>query len=250
MYDMAIAHALLRQVASGEFDDVLRVHVPARRAVVFGRQDTRLPGFPAAIAAAEEAGFAPAVRGTGGRAVAYTEKAVVVDRVCREPNAVRSQDARFETYASLFVRLLRELGVDARMGAVAGEYCPGAHSVNARGSVKLVGTSQRVVRDAWLFSALVAVGDSEPVGSVLHEVYTALGQPFDPASVGSLDDEVPGATAEGLIASVVSLLRPDQTERLHLPARTVALARELLPQHRAARGRAGLLPLPPRHPIS
>jgi hypothetical protein len=45
--------------------------------------------------------------------------------------------------------------VDARVDEVPGECCPGAESVNARGQVKLVGTAQRLVRDAWMFSAVV-----------------------------------------------------------------------------------------------
>jgi octanoyl-[GcvH]:protein N-octanoyltransferase len=81
------------------------------------------------------------------------------------------------------------LGVEAQLGAVPGEYCPGAHSVNARGETKLVGTAQRVLRQAWLFASLVVVGDETELRTVLTEIYGHLGQPFDPKSVGSLSLE-------------------------------------------------------------
>ena len=40
---------------------------------------------------------------------------------------------------------LGRLGVDARVGEVPGEYCPGAFSVNARGRIKLAGVGQRLI---------------------------------------------------------------------------------------------------------
>ena len=53
--------------------------------------------------------------------------------------------ARFERTAGRLAAALARLGVDARVGEVAGEYCPGRYSVNARGAVKLAGIGQRVV---------------------------------------------------------------------------------------------------------
>ena len=71
---------------------------------------------------AREAGFAPAVRVTGGRAVAYTTGALVVDLISREADAMLDHDARFARYGRTFVDAFRSLGVDARLGAVPGEY--------------------------------------------------------------------------------------------------------------------------------
>lgn len=205
--ELALAHALLRRAGEGDgegdpsaADEVLRICTPARPVVVFGRRDTRLPGYEAAIDAARDAGFDTAVRAVGGRAVAYTERAVVVDHVRAEPQTPEGMDARFEAYGRRFAAIFAALGVDARVGPVPGEYCPGAHSVNARGEVKLVGTAQRVLPRAWLFSSLVAVGDGERVRAVLTEVYGHLGLPFDPASVGTVEDETGAGTAEVEVA--------------------------------------------------
>src|SRR4051794_15997832 len=118
---MALARALLQQVSAQPGSAVLRVYRPPRAAVVFGRRDTRLPGFAAAVRAAHSAGFDTAVRAVGGRAVAYTSEAVVADLVVHEPGAVRGQEDRFSRYGERLAAELAALGVDARVGAVPGE---------------------------------------------------------------------------------------------------------------------------------
>ena len=194
--DLAVSHALVRRASYGEVLEALRIYRPTAPVVVFGRRDTRLPGFGAAVDAARSAGFVPLVRAVGGRPVAYTDQALVVDHVKHERLAPDGMETRFKQYGALYADVLHELGIDARVGAVPGEYCPGAHSVNARGVVKLIGTGQRVVRNAWLFSALVVVGDDTRLRPLLTEVYRQLELPFDPASVGSLSTEQPGLTVE------------------------------------------------------
>lgn len=189
--NLALGHVLARRAEREDPFEALHVYQPPGRAVVFGRRETRSPGFPAALRAAREAGFEPLVRATGGRAVAYTDQSVVVHHVRHETEPIGGHDSRFIEFGELLVGVMRTLGVEARLGAVPGEYCPGAHSVNARGEAKLVGTAQRVLRQAWLFSSLVVVGDEEELRTVLTEVYRHLGQPFDSMSVGSLSAENP-----------------------------------------------------------
>jgi lipoate-protein ligase A len=139
--------------------------------------------------------------------------------------------ARFDRFGTLFVDAFRGLGIDASIGAVPGEYCPGAHSVNARHRIKLVGTAQRVIRDAWLFSALVVVDDSELLKPVLRQVYERLEQPFDPASVGSLAEEAPGLTVADAERAVLDALgAPDADESSGLEA-LASRARALLHHH-------------------
>jgi octanoyl-[GcvH]:protein N-octanoyltransferase len=86
----------------------------------------------------------------------------------------------------------RSLGVDARVGEVPGEYCPGEFSVNARGATKLMGVGQRVVLRAAHVGGVVVVNGSARVRDVLIPVYRALGLAWDPSTAGSLEDEVPG----------------------------------------------------------
>jgi octanoyl-[GcvH]:protein N-octanoyltransferase len=231
--ELAFAHALVRRASRGEVDEVIRVYRPAKPTVVFGRRDTKLPGFPGALNVCKDAGFATAVRATGGRAVAYTGRAVVIDHVKREHNAAERQEQRFAEYGQTFVNVLSGLGVEARLGAVPGEYCPGAHSVNARGSVKLIGTAQRVVRDAWLFSSLVIVDDTDYVRPLLAKVYGALDLPFNETSVGAVSEESSRAGALNVEKAMVAALAPNaRTAPSDSESATLALARGLLPQHR------------------
>ncbi|TCO36065.1 lipoate-protein ligase A [Kribbella steppae] len=212
--------------------EALRVYRPAAPVVVFGRRDTRLPGFVAAVRAARAAGFEPLVRAVGGRPVAYTNEAVVVDHVKHERLAPEGLETRFKEFGLRYADVLQSLGIDARVGAVPGEYCPGAHSVNARGVVKLVGTGQRVVRNGWLFSALIVVGDDVRLQPLLAEVYGQLELPFDPASVGSLSTEVPGLIVDTVEQHVLDAY--GATSPQPLDDATLALAAELAADHRVS----------------
>jgi lipoate-protein ligase A len=202
--------------------------------VAFGRRDVRLPGFDDAVAAVRRAEFSPCVRAPGGRAVAYTDRALVVDHVGPDPDWPSQLEARFAEFGELWAGVLRGLGVDARVGEVPGEYCPGSHSVNARGVVKLVGTAQRMVRGAWLFSAVLVLDGAPVLRPLLRDVYGALELPFDDSSVGSLVDEVPGLGA-GTVEDAV-LTAYDERYGLTptpMPDGLVEEARDLADGHRA-----------------
>ncbi|WP_344165100.1 lipoate--protein ligase [Kribbella yunnanensis] len=231
--ELAVAHALVRRASDGFVDEALRIYRPADPVVVFGRRDTRLPGFAAAVRTARDAGFEPLVRAVGGRPVAYTTEALVVDHVRSERLAPDGMESRFTHYGDLYAGVLRDLGIDARVGAVPGEYCPGAHSVNARGVVKLIGTGQRVVRNGWLFSALIVLGDDDQLRPLLTEIYRHLDLPFDPASVGSVETEAPGRanSVELLLRAAYAQTAVLQPATLDEP--TLALAAELAADHRA-----------------
>jgi lipoate-protein ligase A len=231
--DLSVTHALLRQASAGEIDEALRVYQPSAPAAVFGRRDMRLPGFEAARAAALAHGFGTFVRPTGGRAVAYTQAALIVDHVRREPGSSFGTEERFRQYGALLADALRGLGIDAQVGAVPGEYCPGAHSVNARGLVKLVGTAQRAVRDAWLFSSLVVVGGSAAIRPVLDAIYGRLALPFDSASVGALSEERPGLDIADVESATFSAYGVDRSRAIDLAPEVLARAEESRGDHLA-----------------
>jgi lipoate-protein ligase A len=158
---------------------------------------------------------------------------MVVDHVAPDPVAPRGLERRFRDFGAAYAAVLRDLGVDARVGEVPGEYCPGGSSVNARGVVKLVGTAQRVVRGAWLFSAVVVVDGSSVLRPLLTDVYRHLGQPFDGASVGSVREEAPGVDLDRLEKAVLDVyLATAPLEPVPPDAATLATTRELVPDHR------------------
>lgn len=197
--ELARAAGLLDEVKRGIRGATLRLYRP-HPTMAFGQRDTRLEGFDAARAASLAHGFEPVVRKAGGRAAAYHGGTLIVDHIEPAREAMVGHRHRFEVFGELYAGVLRSVGVDARVGEIPGEYCPGEFSVHgvprttAGGRVKLVGTAQRVVAGAWLFSSVFVVSDAAPVRAVLTDVYGALGLPFDPATAGAADDLVPGLT--------------------------------------------------------
>lgn len=193
--DLARSVELLREVASGAGPQrLLRLYTPAPTLALTRRESLR-PGYGVAVAAAERLGFTPAIRPTGGRAVAYDETCLVFDLVEREEAHV-DPTAFFAQAGRTIVDALRGLGVDARLGEVPGEYCPGEYSINARGAVKLVGTSQRGVRGARLLSGMLAFGPVDRFVAVLTEANAALGLEWDPRTFGSMLTEAPAISRE------------------------------------------------------
>jgi lipoate-protein ligase A len=229
--DVAIGQALLERAARGEVGPTLRVYRPGPTCA-FGRLDRLAPGFAAASDAARAHGFEPVMRQPGGHAAAYDGGAMCLDEVRPEAEALPALQARFEAAAELLAGALRRVGVDARVGEVPGEYCPGQWTVNAGGRVKLVGTAQRVVRGASLLGAVVLVRGGARVRAVLEDVNAALGLDWDPATAGAAEDEVPGLTVDDVERAVLDAYAAAAGGSLvagALDEATVARARALAP---------------------
>ena len=229
--DTAISHAVLRRVAAGELGATLRLRV-AEPVLAFGKQDANSSGFPRAVEAARAAGFAPVLRLAGGRAAVFHEGTLAFAHATREERPTQGTRRRFEATGGWLVAALARIGVDARVGEVPGEYCPGAFSVNARGRTKLAGVGQRLISGAAHLGGVVVVRDSAGVRDVLVPVYDALGLDWDPATVGSIEDEVPGVTLEQVIDAVVAeLAERYEIEEGEFDAETLARAETLADQH-------------------
>lgn len=204
--DLARGIELLRAAASGQLPPTLRLYRPYPT-VAFGQRDARLPGFDEAAEAARGAGFEPLIRKAGGRAAAYHQGCLIVDHIEQHDDAIAGSHARFGLLGELLAEALRRVGVDASVGEIPGEYCPGEFSVHGNGPVrvKLVGTAQRVVSGAWLFSSVIVVEDSAPIRAVLEKTYAALGLEWNPATAGAADDLVPGLTVDTVADAVVAV---------------------------------------------
>jgi octanoyl-[GcvH]:protein N-octanoyltransferase len=231
--DVAVSRALLLRAATGAVPETIRVNRPGP-IVTFGRQDASDPGYPAAVEAARAGGFEAVLRLAGGRAAVFHEDTVALARAVPDRNPAARTYARFEEMAEIVRAVLGRLGVDARVGEVPGEYCPGAYSVNARGRKKLVGMGQRLVRGAAHVGGVVVVSGSERVRQILVPVYSALGLEWDPATVGSIEDEVGRAGYEQTEQAIVEELgaRYELVETA-LDEETLALASQLEPEHQA-----------------
>src|SRR5918996_583671 len=192
-YGTAVSEAIMRRVAAGRLPATLRLHHPARE-LAFSKQDKASAGFGPAVRAARGVGFEPVVRLAGGRAAAFHEGTLAIAWSRPEANPVAGTRARFEELAEIVVAALRRLGVDARVGAVPGEYCPGAWSVNAREQVKLAGIGQRLIAGAAHLGCVLVVSDGALLRSALEPVYAALDLEWNPATAGAVEDEAPGAS--------------------------------------------------------
>lgn len=224
--DTAVSRATMRRVAAGELPETLRLARPAR-VVAFAKRDALAPGYPEAVAAARAAGFGSVLRLAGGRAAVFHEGTLELAHAVPDPDPRRGIHSRFEATAELIVRALRRLGVDARVGEVPGEYCPGRWSVNAAGERKLAGIGQRVISGGAHVGTVIVVDDAAAVRGVLEPVYAALDLAWDPATVGSV-----GRPWEEVRAAVLA----EYAERFRLvedvlDAETLELARTLAAEH-------------------
>lgn len=231
-FDVAVSRALLQAVAAGRVPETLRLYRPDD-ALAFSRLDATRAGFPAAVRAARAAGFAPTLRLTGGSAAAFTSDSLAFAWSTALPEARRGVRERFARTADWIASALRSLGVDARVGAVPGEYCPGDWSVNAGGTRKLMGVGQRIVRGAAHVGGVIVVAGSARLRDALGPVYTALALPFDPAAVGSVEDARSGSTQQDVADALLAALRGRETAEAQLDAEVLATAASLESDHRA-----------------
>lgn len=206
--DLDFGIELLNRARRGHLEPTLRLYRP-KPTVAFGQRDAKLPGFEAAAQACRGLGFEPLVRKAGGRAAAYHEGTLVVDHVEPHQDAIAGAKNRFSYFGGMLADALRSVGVHAAVGEIPGEYCPGEFSVHGvdpefpAHRVKLIGTAQRVVSGAWLFSSVVVVQDSAPIREVLTASYEALGLDWDPATAGAADDLLPGVDVPAVEEAII-----------------------------------------------
>ncbi len=234
VFDTAVSRALLRGVAEGRVGESLRLYRPDD-VLAFSLVDRTRPGFAGAVRAAHAVGFAPVLRLAGGHAAVFHRETLAFAWSLPDAEPRAGIPARFEELAALVAAALRRLGVDARVGAVGGEYCPGAHSVNARGRSKLMGVGQRVVKGAAYVGGVIVVRDSARVREALEPVYRELALDFVPDTAGSVEDEIGRVSrrdvAEALLAELAGRY---ELERGDVDPATLAEAEALEADHRAA----------------
>ncbi len=204
--EIAISHALLNRVGAGQLPPLIRLYRPAPT-VAFGRLDAISPGYGEATEAARRHGFEPAMRLAGGRAAAYHRGSLVCEVVSAEENAYTGVSGRFERFSRHLREALTALGADAAIGELPNEYCPGRHSVHVGGRLKVAGIAQRATKRAALTSASIVVRDATPLREVLQDVYGALSIELDPATVGALEEELPGVSVDAVAVELVARLR-------------------------------------------
>jgi len=232
VFDTAVSHALLRRAGRGEIGETLRVSIPARM-VAFGRQDVAGDGYKQAAVEARQRGFAAIERLAGGRAAVFHPGTISFSWTVPELEPKAGITTRFKDIANIVAETLERLGVDAHIGELPGEYCPGAFSVNARWQRKIMGVGQRVIAGAAHVGGVIVVNDSAAVRDVLVPVYDALGVAWDPATAGSIEDELgaPRDIAKVADAFVAGFADHFTLEEGLLDEPTLVEAKALAPGH-------------------
>lgn len=165
----------------------LRIFRPKPTAA-FAPRDTTLPEYRWAAEVMQDMGFAAVERRAGGQLAIYDESALVIDLVAPHPEPRLDVIERFRVFSGAIASALRSLSIDARVGSVAGEYCPGDYSVNGGGRIKLAGVAQRIGRRGYHLGAVIAVERSALVMDAVTRAYRIYGFDFDPNSFGAVAD--------------------------------------------------------------
>jgi len=232
VFDTAISHSMLRRVASGESPESLRLYAPDD-AVLFSSLDARRPGFTRACELAREAGFGSVIRLAGGHAAVFLEQSMAFAWAIPDADAHLHIRPRFERLSALIVSALCRLGLDARVGEIPGEYCPGEFSVNLGGRVKVMGVGQRVIRGGAHVGGVLTVGQTEEMRDVLVPIYEALELEMRPETAGGVADVEPGLTVEDVVDSLLAVLRGEgrETQEAEFESETHEVAENLTSMH-------------------
>ncbi|MBI5157213.1 MAG: lipoate--protein ligase family protein [Acidimicrobiia bacterium] len=230
--DTAVSSAILHRVAAGEEPATLRLWSP-QRSVAFGRQDRVRPGYRDAVAAVAALGFTPVERLAGGRAAVFHEGTLAFSWAMPETRVRETIAERFAMISGLVARSLAALGLDARIGEIPGEYCPGEWSVNLGGTHKIMGVGQRLVRGAAHLGGVIVVTDADLINRPLIPAYAALDYPWSPETTGALADTLSGLTVDRVAAHLLGTISEAGHEITGgaIDDGCLRLARDLAPEH-------------------
>ncbi len=222
----ALARILLDQVAAGQRQATLRV-ARTGPAVAFGRRDVVSPHYREAAAVAVGLGHPGIERLSGGRATAYVGETLVLGITLPDREPARRTVERFEWVADTVCSGLGRLGLAVETGRLAGEYCPGDHSVILDGNRKVAGLGQRMIPGAAHVGVVITVSGSSQLREVLDPIYGVLGLEWDPSTAGALDDREDGIDLESVERALVGAFEGEvELEEHELDPATWALARE------------------------
>ena len=235
----AYGRTLFDEVATGLRPPTVSI-TPSARHVGVTRRDTLRAGFGEAVRTAHEEGYPVLVRSAGGGAIAAHHGTFGFSVVRPAEDRKRGIRERYDEAATLVLGAFSRLDIEAEVGEVRDEFCPGDHSIRAgswENGMKLVGIAQRVTRRATSVGGIVLVWGEEDLARILSRFYAALDLPMRPESVGSLRRTGSKAKVKDVITALA------EEAKLRYAAEPVPLDEETL--RRAREKRAEYL-IPPR----
>jgi lipoate-protein ligase A len=135
---------------------------------------------------------------------------------------------RYEALCAVLLGALERIGIEARIGELPGEWCPGAWSVLV-GDVKVGGLAQRMIRGGAWAEAVIVVSGSSALRAALDGVQRALGVDWAPSTLGAIEDIAPGVTPAQLTGALIA------AAGVRWPARPAPVPAELWRQAQALR---------------
>ena len=211
---MAVSRALMRRVARGELPETLRIARPAA-VVAFAKRDAVAEGYREARGGrASRPASAPCCAWPAGRAAVFHEDTLEVAHAAPDPDPRAGHPGA-----------LRDRGRARAPGPRAGwawtpgwarwraSTAPGAGASTPAARRKLAGIGQRVVAGGSHTGTVLVVDGAARVRAVLEPVYAALGLDWDPATVGAVGDELPGASWEQVRDALLAEYAPQLRAR-------------------------------------
>ena len=231
--DAAVSRALMLRVAAGELPETLRIAQPGTT-VAFAKRDAVADGYEEAVRAGPRPGLRRHAAARRAAARRYSTTARWRSATpCPTTSRARASTTASSAPRTRLARALRRLGVDARVGEVPGEYCPGRYSVNARGAVKLAGIGQRSWRRRIAHRHGAGGEGEERINDVLGRSTPRSASTGSPPVSGSVRAEAPAPTWDAVRDAIVTeYAREYELVEGELDAETLALARDLAAEHR------------------
>ncbi|MGO4110793.1 lipoate--protein ligase family protein [Paenibacillus sp. YAF4_2] len=151
------------------------------RAFIMGLRDSRLPGAGAARNLLETAGWATAVRNSGGAAVPLDTGVVNLSLILPKSNAMDFHfHNNFEQMYELIRLALQGSGKQVDKGEITGAYCPGDFDLSI-GGYKFCGIAQRRQAQAIVVQAfIVAEGSGAERARLVRSFYNQAAAGTDP----------------------------------------------------------------------
>ncbi len=165
--DTALSQLILDRVSAGDMPATMRLYVPGRE-VAFGKRDTVTAQYPAAVTAADDAGFRAVERLAGGRAAVFTEDTIAFSLAVPDADPRSTIYERFGDISEVMVAAFKRLGISSEVGEIPGEYCAGEFSVHHDHRFKLMGVGQRLAKNAAHVGGVIVVNRTDLAAPGTH----------------------------------------------------------------------------------
>ena len=200
--ETAISKTILDESSSNMFPETLRFFQP-RNLVAFSVRDSKNIAFENAVNTVYQNSFDPVLRLSGGKAALFHSGTVGFAWTIPDDNPKANVCERFEEISLCVKETLISIGVDAYIGEINGEYCPGKYSVNARRKSKIMCVGQRLAQYANHVGGVINVTDSNFTQKILTKIYKGLDYEWIPTTVGSIENEIGKITNSEMISALI-----------------------------------------------